>query len=214
MQRYFAQVKDNTILLSKDDAFHLTKVMRAKLHEEIIAIHDGRLYLGEVISFNPDHISLYSLTLEEETPLGHKINSGEATSNNLVFATNVEAQKAKLSVSATLEDYEGFSKSRNKLYELHEDFDYDPKNNKNCRPSVEDEAVNNYFIEEYHRVCAEKLTEEEYNVIKLYFDSLGYRDNLPRHIAEKLNIPKARVMSLKDSALKKLRNSNLKEYLD
>ena len=53
MQRYFALVKDNTILLLKDDAFHLTKVMRAKLHEEIIAIHEGGLYLGEVISFNP-----------------------------------------------------------------------------------------------------------------------------------------------------------------
>ena len=33
--------------------------------------------LKEVISFNPDHISLYSLTIEEETPLGKQLSSGQ-----------------------------------------------------------------------------------------------------------------------------------------
>lgn len=33
--------------------------------------------LNEVISFNPDHISLYSLTIEEETPLGKQLSSGQ-----------------------------------------------------------------------------------------------------------------------------------------
>ena len=32
--------------------------------------------LKEVFSFNPDHISLYSLTIEEETPLGKQFSSG------------------------------------------------------------------------------------------------------------------------------------------
>ncbi len=33
--------------------------------------------IQEVISFNPDHISLYSLTLEEETPLGKDVFNGK-----------------------------------------------------------------------------------------------------------------------------------------
>lgn len=33
--------------------------------------------LNEVISFKPDHISLYSLTIEESTPLGKLVNSGQ-----------------------------------------------------------------------------------------------------------------------------------------
>lgn len=33
--------------------------------------------LDEIISFEPDHISLYSLTIEESTPLGKLVNSGQ-----------------------------------------------------------------------------------------------------------------------------------------
>ena len=33
--------------------------------------------LDQVCSVNPDHISFYSLTIEEETPFGKKLNSGE-----------------------------------------------------------------------------------------------------------------------------------------
>ena len=53
MQRYFASLIDNSIILSKDDSFHLTKVMRAKVGENIVAIVEGELYLGEVVSTNP-----------------------------------------------------------------------------------------------------------------------------------------------------------------
>ena len=42
--------------------------------------HDDRKQLentvGELLAFEPDHISLYSLTLEEETPLGRAVFSG------------------------------------------------------------------------------------------------------------------------------------------
>ena len=53
MQRDFTNVNSTNIILSKDDAFHLTKVMRAKLGENIIAIYEGELYLGEIASTNP-----------------------------------------------------------------------------------------------------------------------------------------------------------------
>lgn len=53
MQHYFALVKDEQVYLSQDDVFHLTRVMRAKVGEEIIAVSDGKEYLAEVISFSP-----------------------------------------------------------------------------------------------------------------------------------------------------------------
>ena len=53
MQRYFASVNKDNILLSKDDSFHLLKVMRAKLDDEILAIDNQELYLGKVVNLNP-----------------------------------------------------------------------------------------------------------------------------------------------------------------
>lgn len=69
MQRYFASVNNTNIILSKDDSFHLTKVMRAKLGEEIVAIDNGELYLGEVISLNPLVIKNKGIYEEESREL-------------------------------------------------------------------------------------------------------------------------------------------------
>ena len=69
MQRYFASVNNTNIILSKDDSFHLTKVMRAKLGEEIVAIDNGELYLGEVISLNPLVIKNKGVFKEENREL-------------------------------------------------------------------------------------------------------------------------------------------------
>ena len=69
MQRYFASVNNANIILSKDDSFHLTRVMRAKLGEEIVAIDNGELYLGEVISLNPLVIKNKGVFSEENREL-------------------------------------------------------------------------------------------------------------------------------------------------
>ena len=69
MQRYFANVNNTSIILSKDDSFHLLKVMRSKIGEQIIAISDGELYLGEVISLNPLIISNKGIYQEENREL-------------------------------------------------------------------------------------------------------------------------------------------------
>ncbi|MCR4880200.1 MAG: 16S rRNA (uracil(1498)-N(3))-methyltransferase [Bacilli bacterium] len=69
MQRYFASVNKDNIILSKDDAFHLLKVMRAKIDDEIIAIDKEELYLGKVISLNPLIISNLGIYQEENREL-------------------------------------------------------------------------------------------------------------------------------------------------
>ena len=69
MQRYFASVTETNIILSKDDVFHLTKVMRAKLGDHIIAIDNKELYLGEVTSLNPLLITNKGVYQEENREL-------------------------------------------------------------------------------------------------------------------------------------------------
>ena len=73
MQRYFATITDSSIVLSKDDSFHLLKVMRAKLGEEIIAISNKELYLGEVISLNPLVIKNKGIYKEESRELDKEV---------------------------------------------------------------------------------------------------------------------------------------------
>lgn len=73
MQRYFATITDSSIVLSKDDSFHLLKVMRAKLGDEIIAISNKELYLGEVISLNPLVIKNKGIYKEESRELDKEI---------------------------------------------------------------------------------------------------------------------------------------------
>ena len=83
MQRYFASINGNQIILSKDDAFHLLKVMRAKIGEEILAISDEKLYLGKVISLNPlvienkGEASEASRELEVKTTLFFSLAKGD-----------------------------------------------------------------------------------------------------------------------------------------
>ncbi len=83
MQRYFASVLDNNIVLSKDDSFHLLKVMRAKLNDELIAIDNGNLYLGKVISLSPlviENLGIYeeeNRELEVETTLFFALAKGD-----------------------------------------------------------------------------------------------------------------------------------------
>lgn len=73
MQRYFASVTDTNIVLSKDDAFHLARVMRAKLGDKIIAIYNQELYLGEVISLNPLIIKNKGFYQEESRELDKEV---------------------------------------------------------------------------------------------------------------------------------------------
>ena len=54
MQRYFSnQINDNIFTLSKDDSFHIEKVMRMKLGDIIEIVYDKETYLCSIESFNP-----------------------------------------------------------------------------------------------------------------------------------------------------------------
>ncbi len=54
MQRYFSNIKEgNEYLLSNDDAYHIKKVMRMKIYDKIEIVDNKKVYLCEIISFEP-----------------------------------------------------------------------------------------------------------------------------------------------------------------
>lgn len=54
MQRYFSNlIKNNEYLLSSDDSYHIEKVMRMILHDKIEIVDEKKVFLCEIVSFNP-----------------------------------------------------------------------------------------------------------------------------------------------------------------
>ena len=58
MQRYFAKRYEKDVVLTKDDAFHLTKVMRARVDDQIEVVADDKLFICDVKSIKPLQIKI------------------------------------------------------------------------------------------------------------------------------------------------------------
>ena len=54
MQRYFSDnCLNNIFTLSKEDSYHITKVMRFKIGEKIEIVYDAKTYISEIIGLTP-----------------------------------------------------------------------------------------------------------------------------------------------------------------
>lgn len=72
MQRYFVQNNHQDVILSKDDVFHLTKVMRAKKGEEIeIVSPESKLYLARVENLSPLEIRIVAPLIRDTELKNH-----------------------------------------------------------------------------------------------------------------------------------------------
>ena len=60
MQRYFALNESNTenVVLSSNDIFHISKVMRNKIGDEIEVAIDNKIYLALITSFTPFNVEI------------------------------------------------------------------------------------------------------------------------------------------------------------
>ena len=85
-------------------------------------------------------------------------------------------------------------------------FDYDRNSNRQVALSVEDEALQSVFLNDYYNALLE-LPEIQECVLKLYFDENGERGKRASEIANELGISESRVYKEKDKALKKLRTN-------
>ena len=79
---------------------------------------------------------------------------------------------------------------------------------------METDKLINRINELYHLSKERPLTEEEAKIMVLAYDNRGYRDLTSKEIAARLNLKPSQVTYLKGKAIKKLRNSSLKAYLD
>lgn len=57
MQRYFGQIISDQVLLGDDDIFHLTKVMRARVGDEIEVVSSEKVFLCKVSKLKP-HVEI------------------------------------------------------------------------------------------------------------------------------------------------------------
>lgn len=53
MQRYFAKVMNRQVVLDEGDQYHLLKVMRARVGDEVEIVSEGRVYLSQVKCLKP-----------------------------------------------------------------------------------------------------------------------------------------------------------------
>lgn len=72
MQRYFGQLDKGQIILSSDDIFHLTRVMRAKPGTQIEVVVNHKVLLCKTSNFNPLKIEIVE-ELKEDNELPNNV---------------------------------------------------------------------------------------------------------------------------------------------
>ena len=72
MQRYFARTIGKRVILTDDDVFHLTRVMRARRGDNIEVVSDGMVSLAVIDSLKPLEISIVK-TINENNELSNDV---------------------------------------------------------------------------------------------------------------------------------------------
>ena len=77
MQRYFCeQINNDTFTLSKDDSYHIEKVMRMKKEEKIEVVYNKETYICKINGFNPVNCEIIE-KLNENINDNHTQNENE-----------------------------------------------------------------------------------------------------------------------------------------
>ena len=71
-QRYFGQIIDGQAVLSEDDVFHCTRVMRMRIGEELEVVCDNQAFVGVVKSVKPFQVDIIG-KLKEKRELPNEI---------------------------------------------------------------------------------------------------------------------------------------------
>lgn len=94
MQRYFANIINNQVILSQDDVFHLSKVMRAKINDQIEVVDKNhQSFLAVIKSINP-------LSIEVQEPI---LRNNELGSEVTLFFGLAKSDKIELVIQKATE---------------------------------------------------------------------------------------------------------------
>ena len=103
MQRYFAQIKQNKVILEKDDENHVLHVMRNKVGDCIEVVSDNQLYLCLISKIKPLEIEVVkhidSENTSKDVTLFYALAKGEKISFVIQKATELGAKNIVLFAS-------------------------------------------------------------------------------------------------------------------
>ena len=100
MQRYFAKVSENKVLLCEDDVNHVIHVMRNKVGDKIEVVDNGYLYECSIKSTKPLVIEvekqLESTAIDHDITLFYALSKGEKIAFVIQKATELGAKRVVL----------------------------------------------------------------------------------------------------------------------
>ena len=202
----------DVFLTNKYDSDYLYLLYEDELNEEEIrklyddfiekygSLDDSTLFVKECIQNRVNPVSSY---VKEQ-------NKKELPNNiaALDFMNSMQFYKSKLSKK----DFESINKARITLYSLDDSFETE-RFSRDKKLSVEEEVEVKDFFNTYYNVLS-TLSDEEKQVISLCYDVNGYVLFNNKEIADKLNMSSNKVRGIKTRSLNKIRESELKYYLD
>lgn len=66
MQRYFTNTKDDSFYLSRDDSYHIIKVMRYNIGEKVEVVIDKELYICEIVAFDHNLVKVKKILKQDQ----------------------------------------------------------------------------------------------------------------------------------------------------
>lgn len=101
MQRYFAKISENKVLLTDDDCHHFCNVLRAKVGDRIEVVADSKLFICEAKKFNPLVIEVIeelndNSELKCDVTLYYCLSKGDKNEFVIQKATELGAKKIVL----------------------------------------------------------------------------------------------------------------------
>lgn len=98
MQRYFAKIINNSVVLSKEDEHHITHVMRMRVGDQFEVVDSSKLYICEISSFSPLNIIVKEerhedVEIKEEVTLFFALAKGDKIDLVIQKATELGASR-------------------------------------------------------------------------------------------------------------------------
>lgn len=94
MQRYFiknSQINENYVIMTKDDSYHIIKVMRMKIDEKIELCTENKTYLAKIYNFSDNIVTAQLLEeIEEDKELSIDVTIAQGTVNRVKMEEVIE----------------------------------------------------------------------------------------------------------------------------
>jgi len=166
-------------------------------------------YLNEELKTRKDDVNAY--LLEKNAPIIVQNQEIAELNDKLSRGSKYEKRFTMDQVNRTQKDIE-------LLYEDDPDFfmlmymDKKRRSSRSVDIPLEDEVINNLFLEDYY-VALDELSEIEKQVLLSYYDINGIHSKTAKEIGSELSISERQVYNVKTRALRKLsQNRKLQEY--